>query len=149
MYGPLYEHEQLNRPVHDAIHEMFGVTSLTVFEQLARMVRLGHAVKTDGTTYLRDLERLAIPITYIHGEVNRCFLPASTQATFDLLSKTNGGDRYRRIVVPGYGDIDCVIGKNAAHDVFPLILNHLQAQTGQAYDAAASNAPSAPSPAVR
>ena len=149
MYGPLYEHSQLNRPVHDAIHELFGVTSLTVFEQLARMVRQGHAVRADGSTYLQSLERLAMPMTYIHGECNRCFLPGSTQLTFDLLSKTNGGDLYRRILVPGYGDIDCVIGKHASRDVFPLILNHLRSHIGPAHAATSNAADTAPSPAAR
>jgi cholesterol oxidase len=75
MYGPLYEHEQLNRPMHDAIHELFGVTSLSAFDQLARMVRQGHAVRMDGATYLKNLDRLGLPITFIHGEKNHCFLP--------------------------------------------------------------------------
>lgn len=148
MYGPLYEHEQLNRAVHDAIHELFGVTSLSAFDQLARMVRQGHAVRTDGATYLRNLERLAIPITYLHGADNRCFLPESTKATFDLLAKVNGREHYHRTVMPGYGDIDSIIGKHAARDVYPLILAHLRSPALQPYDMAASRMDGAPSPAV-
>ena len=132
MYGPLYEHEQINRAVHEAIHELFGVTSLSAFDQLAGMVRQGHAVKTDGATYLKDLDRLALPITYLHGEKNRCFLPSSTQATIDALSTANGPAHYNRVVVTGYGDIDCIIGKHAARDVFPLILAHLRSPAVQA-----------------
>src|SRR5690606_23462890 len=30
MYGPLYEHDQLNLATHDALHEVFGVASLSV-----------------------------------------------------------------------------------------------------------------------
>jgi cholesterol oxidase len=128
MYGPLYRHEQLNRATHDALHELFGVTSLTLFEELARMVREGHAVRADGTTYLRDLDRLAIPITFIHGGENGCFLPESTLRTYTLLCETNGDAGYQRRVVPGYGDVDCLIGKNAVRDVYPLILEHLGAR---------------------
>lgn len=131
MYGPLYEHEQLNRATHDAIHELFGVTSLTAFDHLARMVREGHAVRPDGASYLRDLERVKLPMTFIHGEKNRCFLPESTQRTVELFAKANGGDHYRRVVVPGYGDIDCLIGRNAARDVYPTILEHLRSVGGQ------------------
>lgn len=126
MYGPLYEHDQLNRATHDAIHELFGVTSLSAFSQLARMVRGGHAVRVDGTSYLRNLDRLAIPMTFIHGGSNRCFLPKSTELTMQALVKANGPALYRRHVVAGYGDIDAIIGKNAARDVFPLILEHLR-----------------------
>jgi cholesterol oxidase len=126
MYGPLYEHDQLDRATHDALHELFGVTSLSAFDQLARMVREGHAVTTEGTSYLRNLDRLALPITYIHGERNRCFLLESTQATFDALVAANGASLYRRVVVSEYGDLDCLIGKHAARDVYPLILDHLR-----------------------
>lgn len=125
MYGPLYKHDQLNRATHDAMHELFGVTSLTVFEELARMVRQGHAVRADGTSYLSDLNRLAIPITFIHGKENGCFLPESSGATFDLLCQANGPHLYRRSIMAGYGDVDCLIGKNAVRDIYPLILEHL------------------------
>jgi cholesterol oxidase len=29
-------------------------------------------------------------------------------------------------VIPGYGHIDCIYGKNAVNDVFPLMLSHLE-----------------------
>jgi cholesterol oxidase len=149
MYGPLYEHEQLNRAVHDSVHELFGVTSLSAFDQLARMVRQGHAVKTDGATYLKNLDRLAIPITYLHGEKNRCFLPSSTLTTFDALAQANGPQHYHRVVIADYGDIDCIIGKNASRDVFPLILAHLRSPAVKALDAVLNTTDELRSPAVR
>jgi cholesterol oxidase len=129
MYGPLFEHDRLNLATHDALHEMFGVASLAAFDHLARMVREGHAVASDGSTYLRDLDRLALPITFLHGGDNACFLPESTKATVAALSEVNGPEYYRHELIPNYGDIDCLIGKNAARDVFPLILAHLDAHS--------------------
>jgi cholesterol oxidase len=125
MYGSLFEHDQLNLATHEALHEMFGVASMAAFEQLASMVRKGHAVGVDGSSYLRDLDRLALPLTFLHGGDNACFLPESTRETVALLSEANGSARYRHTVIPDYGDVDCLIGKNAARDVFPLILSHL------------------------
>jgi cholesterol oxidase len=127
MYGHLYHHDQLNRATHDALHELFGVASLSIFEHLARMVRTGHAVAADGTSYLHDLDRLALPITFVHGAENACFLPQGTAQTMATLTAVNGPDWYRRRVLPHYGDIDCLIGKDAARDVFPFILEHLVA----------------------
>lgn len=129
MYGPLYQHDQLNRATHDTIHELFGVTSLSAFEHLGRMVLAGHAVRADGASYLRSLDRLALEggITFLHGSENACFLPESTLKTYETLCEANGAEHYRRTVLPGYGDIDGLIGKNAARDVFPLILEHLRA----------------------
>jgi len=127
MYAPLYQHEQLNEETHECLHEMFGIANMRAFEQLALMGRKGHLVSFDGAdVYLPHLNRLGIPIAFIHGERNECFLPKSTEITFDLLRKTNGAGLYTRHVVPGYGHIDCIYGKNAAKDVYPLMADHLE-----------------------
>lgn len=128
MYSLLYEHDRLNGPTHDALHEIFGVASIRAMEHLAVMVRAGALRSIDGQDiYLPYLGRLAIPITFIHGAENSCFLPESTEKTIELLRQRNGSHLYRRHVVPGYGHIDCIFGKRAALDVYPLILEHLEA----------------------
>ena len=127
LYAPLYEHDQLNPATHDALHEMFGVANIESFEHLALLCRTGHLVGADGAEkYMPHLDRLALPITFIHGAENDCFLPESTEKSFQLLRETNGRSFYSRHVIGGYGHIDCIFGKNAAKDVFPLILAHLE-----------------------
>ena len=127
MYSNLYEHDQLNTGTHDALHEMFGIANTASFEHLAVLVRKGHLVAANGDeVYMPHLERLAIPIAFIHGAENNCFLPESTRLTFDLLSERNGSGLYSRHVIPGYGHIDCIYGKNAVRDVYPFILRHLE-----------------------
>lgn len=130
MYAPLYRHEQLNEGTHNTLHEMFGIANIHAFEGLALMTRKGHIAAADGAeAYLPNLKRMAIPIAFIHGEENECFLPMSTEITYDLLRQTNG-NLYSRSVIPGYGHIDCIFGRNAAKDVYPLILKHLEATAG-------------------
>ncbi|HKN85401.1 MAG TPA: alpha/beta fold hydrolase, partial [Nitrospiraceae bacterium] len=126
MYAPLYEHAQLNTLTHETLHETFGIANMRAFEHLALMPKKGHLVTATGAeAYLPHLDKLAIPITFIHGERNACFLPASTAKTYELLQHTNGAGLYRRHVIPDYGHIDCIFGKNAVKDVYPLILQHL------------------------
>jgi cholesterol oxidase len=128
MYAPLYQHEQLNQGTHDALHELFGVANIRSFEHIALLARKGHLVAFDGAdVYLPHLERLAIPICFIHGAANQCFLPESTEITYNLLRQANGDALYSRHVVPDYGHIDCIYGKNAVNDIYPLILKHLDA----------------------
>jgi len=128
MYAPLYEHANLNEATHDALHEMFGVANMKAFMHLARLANVGHLVDFNGAeVYLPHLDRLAIPITFIHGEQNQCFLPESTEITLNDLAKANGSKLYQRHVIPGYGHIDCIYGKNAAKDVYPFVLEHLEA----------------------
>ena len=127
MYGQLWELDQLNTATYDNLHEWFGVANIEAFEHLARLLRTGHAVGRDGDElYLPHAERLAIPIRFIHGAENQAFLPESTERTVAFLEKANGSGFYDRKVIPDYGHIDCIFGKNAATDVYPHILEHLE-----------------------
>jgi cholesterol oxidase len=127
MYSNLYEHDQLNEATHEALHEMFGIANTASFEHLAELVRKGHLVAANGEeVYMAHLDRLAIPISFIHGAENNCFLPESTELTVKLLGEKNGSKLYTRHVIPNYGHIDCVYGKNAVNDVYPFILHHLE-----------------------
>ncbi len=131
LYGQLYELEQLNTATYNSLHEMFGVANINSFKHLAKIVRKGHLVSANGkNTYLPHIERLAIPISFIHGAKNHCWLPFSTDITHNLLRKVNGDDLYTRHLIPNYGHIDCIFGKNASRDVYPLILQHLEATLG-------------------
>jgi cholesterol oxidase len=128
MYGHLFEHDQLNAATHDELHELFGIAGMKAFEHIGRLVRTGHLVAFDGNEqYMPNLERLKIPITFIHGEENQCFLPESTERTYNLLREKYGDELYSRHVIPKYGHLDCIFGQNAARDVYPLILKHLEA----------------------
>jgi cholesterol oxidase len=107
---------------------MFGVANMKAFVHLARLANTGHLVDFNGAeVYMPHLDRLAIPIAFIHGAQNECFLPESTEITMDDLAKANGRNLYQRHVIPGYGHIDCIYGKNAAQDVYPFALEHLEA----------------------
>jgi cholesterol oxidase len=127
IYGEVFDHDRLNEATHDAIVHIFGKTRLTAFKHLTTMIRKGHAVDADGEeAYLPHLGRLAFPITFVHGEHNRMFVPRSTELTYDALRAANGDSLYRRVVVPGYAHMDCWIGADAARDVFPMALAELE-----------------------
>jgi cholesterol oxidase len=127
LYGRLYQVEQLNDlTVASGLAEMFGKANIEAFRQLAVFSRLGHVADRDGNdVYLPNIRRLGFPIAFIHGSENACFKPESTQRTLDRLAEANGRQLYDRHVIDGYGHIDCIFGKNAANDVFPLIVAHL------------------------
>jgi cholesterol oxidase len=127
MYSLLYEHDQLSEETHDNLEELFGSSNMTAFKQLGLMARKKHIVAADGSeAYLPHMDRLQLPITFIHGAENACFLPRSTEITYEYLREHYGEDRYRRHVIPNYGHIDCIFGKDAHRDVFPYIVEHLE-----------------------
>ncbi|HEY3596193.1 MAG TPA: alpha/beta fold hydrolase [Paraburkholderia sp.] len=126
LYGLLYEHSQLSEPLHANLQELFGVHDVELFNQLAAIVREGHLIDAKGAdVYLPNLDGMKLPITFIHGAENRCYLPTSTEMTYDMLVEQFGPGNYARHVIEGYGHIDCIFGKNAAVDVYPTIARHL------------------------
>ncbi|MFM0397206.1 alpha/beta fold hydrolase [Paraburkholderia phytofirmans] len=134
LYGLLYEHEQLNQTLHSNLQEILGVHDVGVFKHLAAMVRAGKVVDAEGKdVYLtgadgmKGLEGMRRPIGFIHGDKNETYLPISTQLTYDMLVKHFPEQPYERTIIPGYGHIDCIFGKNAAVDVYPVIVKYLDA----------------------
>ena len=128
MYAPLYEHRNLTVATHERLHELFGIANLRCFEHIARIGRAGKLVGADGSDrYMPHLDRLRLPIAFLHGGNNRCFDPASTARTYETLRHRFGAEGYSRHVIDGYGHIDCIFGKNADRDVFPYIVRHLDA----------------------
>jgi cholesterol oxidase len=126
MYGLLYEHAQLSERLHANLHELFGVHDVSLFSQLAAMIRKGHVVDAAGKdVYLPNLENMNMPLGFIHGSKNGVYRPVSTETTFNLLVERFGAEQYERHVIPGYGHIDCIFGKNAAVDVYPVIARYL------------------------
>ncbi|MDH2433665.1 GMC oxidoreductase [Pokkaliibacter sp. MBI-7] len=127
MYAPLYCHAQLNNTLHDNLHELFAESNMRTFEHLALMCRKGRLLSFDGEDiYMPHMDRLSMPMLFISGGENECYLPESTARTYQRLVERFGPDNYSRVVVPDYGHIDCIFGRNAITDVYPHILSHLE-----------------------
>jgi cholesterol oxidase len=127
LYGPLYRLDRLNQPTLDAMPEMFGKANISAFRQLAAIARRGRVVRADGAELVSDanLRNWAIPTLFVHGALNRAFLPTGTVKTMDELGRVNGRHLYERVEIPATGHIDCIFGKEAALTVYPAILAHL------------------------
>src|SRR5262249_49323627 len=129
IYGLLYQHEELNVLLHDNLHELFGVANMTSLEQLSAMVRKGHLVDANGKDVYLDppsnLARLKLPIRFLSGSRNHCYLSESTERTRQMLANANGSELYDRVVIDGYGHLDSIFGTHAVNDVYPKILEHL------------------------
>ena len=105
---------------------MFGIADITTFKHLLTMIRAGKVVDKDGNdVYLPNIARLKIPLVFFQAMENHLFLPEGTERSYDLLVAKNGAEGYMRITVPNYHHMDCFIGKDAAKDIYPLILGQL------------------------
>ena len=126
MYGEVYKQDQLNEATRNVIHEMFGVANLATFNQIALLIRKGKIVNHLGEdVYLPHLDRLALPVTFIHGAENNLFIPEGTLKTLQTLADHNDAKHYVHIMFPNYAHMDMFIGKDAVKDIFPTILAEL------------------------
>jgi cholesterol oxidase len=127
-YGPTHRHAQLNQATHDDLGRLFGVADLDALNHISRMVRAGISVDSAGNdVYLPFVERLKFPILFLAGDHNRIFLPRTSERTYEWLRAANGPELYQRVVLKDYAHLDGFIGRDAARDVFPTIVEHLDA----------------------
>lgn len=128
VYGPSYEHAQLNHWTHTTISQMFGRVSIKPFDQLQTIMRLGRAVDAQGNDrYLtaEGAKGLALPITFLSGAANQLFYPETAQRTRTWLARHNDPSLYRHQMFAGYAHMDMFIGRDAAKDVFPFLVSEL------------------------
>lgn len=55
------------------------------------------------------------------GSDNKVLTPESTESTYEILRDRFGTKNYKRVVVQGYGHLDCWMGRESYKDVFPVI----------------------------
>lgn len=126
----LWAHENLSARTHQWIRTEFGPVPMTFFQQMAASIRAGRLMPTGRFHELPADPLGAAPQTdarfaLIAGEHNRCFLPASQRKSFEYLDSHRPG--YHRLhIVHGYGHLDIFLGRYAARDVFPLLLEELK-----------------------
>jgi hypothetical protein len=128
-FPALWSHENLNDETHEWLKEEFGAVPLRFFAQIVRCVQQGHLVSVEGLSGL-PIDFVGYPpktdarFAFFAGVNNRCFLPESQRLTFDYFSGLRR-DYHALHLLPGYGHLDVFMGKNAAQDVFPLIIQEL------------------------
>jgi len=126
VYGIAVHHAAVNDETHVNLHELFGTANLEMLQQLAAMAGAERLVAADhADAYLPHLERLQLPITFLHGAHNLVWVPESTLRTYDLLVGEFGPEHYRRIVFDDHGHQDTIMGEHAVDDAFPAIVEHL------------------------
>ena len=133
----LWRHENLDTVTHDRfIPGEFGRVPLSFFRQMSHCVQRGHLVADRPLPGLPEDYTAAPPQTdarfvFLAGEHNRCFLPESQRRTFEYVDRLAPG-RHTLYVLPGYSHLDVFLGKDAARDVFPLLVEELAAPSRSA-----------------
>lgn len=128
-FPTLWRHENLNDDTHRWLTGEFAAVPLTFFQQIRRSVRKGRLISVEGRPDLPRQFGLHPPrtearVAFFAGALNRCFLPESQSRTFRYFDALRPG--FHSIhVLPGYAHLDVFMGKDAARDVFPIMLEEL------------------------
>ena len=125
----LWSHENLSPGTHAWLAHEFGPVPLTFFAQMGRSVGAGRLVPTGAEPRLGGDPASAPPRTdarfaLLAGRENLCFLPESQERTMDHLERAAPG-RHSLHLLDGYGHLDVFLGRYAARDTFPVILEEL------------------------
>ncbi len=133
MYGigpdVLWRHANLDVEAHEWVSREFGYCPFSLLAQIGRAQVRGHLVPVDGLRELPDSfvdfePRTDARFAFLAGSRNRLFLPISQRRSFEHFNRFRR-DYHRFHELPGYTHLDVLFGRNAAHDVFPLILREL------------------------
>lgn len=146
-FGRCWNHRNLNEATHRQIDRFFGGVNMRLLHLLMKMGSEGH-VMTNGPLFetlntRENINRLkGVPFLLFVGGDNAVLSPESTEKTYEVLCDTfgtkaargegfgsdgddhaapGGGVEYRRKVIPGYGHLDCWMGRNAWKDVYPVV----------------------------
>lgn len=127
IYGIAVHHDGIDDETHDALHELFGVTDMTMMSHLALCAREERLVAADGSdAYLPHVDRARIPMTFLSGAHNRVWLPESTERDHAWLTDALGADGFTRVVLERHGHQDSLMGSEAHESAFPAVLDHLE-----------------------
>ncbi len=128
-FPTLWRHENLDDATHEWLKGEFAHVPMSFFREMGSCIEAGHLVSSGRYDELpRNLvaqaPRTEARFVFLAGELNRCFVPDSQARTFDFLDHHAPG-RHAYYELAGYGHLDVFIGKNAANDNFPLIIDEL------------------------
>ncbi|RKS69112.1 alpha/beta hydrolase family protein [Actinomadura pelletieri DSM 43383] len=129
----MYEHTNLLPETHARVADICTASGLSYYRHVHKMIKAGRAVRFAD----RDSRYAALPRDYLAGaadvETSMLLLAPSNNRVFTdsnvhlhrILERVAPG-RHEAAVLPGYGHLDPLIGKNAHLDVFPHIVDFLK-----------------------
>jgi pimeloyl-ACP methyl ester carboxylesterase len=128
-FPTLWRHENLDEATHEWLKGEFAHVPMTFFREMRKCIKAGYLVSTGKypqlpASFVGQQPKTDARFIFLGGQFNHCFLPESQARTFDFFDRYAPG-RHTFYELAGYGHLDVFIGKNAARDNFPLILDEL------------------------
>jgi pimeloyl-ACP methyl ester carboxylesterase len=131
----MYEHDNLLPVTHERLADLCSACGIYYDRHVAKMVRAGHAVKYDPgdrrhndlpDDYLTRAAEVTTAILLLAGDHNRVFTDSNIVCYRRLSTMMPG--RCELEILPGYGHLDPIVGKDAHLNVFPRIAQFMTQQ---------------------
>ena len=128
-FPTLWLHENLDDATHEWLKGEFAQVPMTFFSEMHDCIDAG-ALVSDGRhpelprNFAAQAPKTDARFVFLGGQYNQCFVPESQRRTADYFDRYAPG-RHAFYELAGYGHLDVFVGKNAARDNFPLIIDEL------------------------
>jgi alpha/beta hydrolase fold len=128
-FPTLWRHENLDEATHEWLKGEFAHVPMTFFREMQGCIAAGRLVSSGKhaelpADFAGQAPKTDARFVFLGGQFNRCFVPESQERTFAFFDRYAPG-RNAFYELAGYGHLDVFIGKHAARDNFPLIVDEL------------------------
>jgi hypothetical protein len=128
-FPALWRHENLSAETHNWIRQQFAHVPLSFYHQMRRCLQAKHLVsvlpgQALPSSFVSAPPRTQARVAFFTGRLNQCFLAESQQRTYDYFNQLRPGFHALH-VLDQYSHLDMFFGKDAARDVFPLMIQEL------------------------
>lgn len=130
----LFNHANIAPETHERLGDLFGGAPVNYYYHIRKMLKSGNtAVKFDPANrryaalpdnYFEYAREIHTPILLTQGQDNRVFADSNIRCHERLETLVPG--RHKLHVYPRYGHQDIFMGKNAALDIFPRMIDFLK-----------------------
>ena len=124
--GSFLTHERVTPAAHEALLGMLATPGARLVAHVDRLGKTGCVVDASGgDTYMPNLERLRLPLSFIHGTASAWFDPKAGATTCRLLSETANG-RSEEHVLGDAAHFDLLLARDALKQVLSITDRHLE-----------------------
>lgn len=138
LYGRMWNHKNLSRKTHDAFVHMLGDAPVGVYNHMYYYALLRRITDKDGRNEYLRLDNVTrnwtFPTMFLHGNDSGVFNPYSARRSAANLTEITGRSEICANVVKDYGHMDVIIGKSAAVDVYPDVVEFLKGAPNECED---------------
>lgn len=133
----LFRHENMHPDTHHRLRDLFGAVGMSHYRHVRAMVGAGRAVRhrpAEGphaalpADYLERAREVRTPLLLSTGAENRVF--ADSNPVCHRMLAELGCTQHELAVFDGYGHQDVFMGRDAARDVFPRMVEFLRRHDG-------------------